>query len=255
MEVCLYVTDKKGLKDLRGQAAHVAHRRNDSSFFLPELLLTLLKQSHHGKCTQSCRPLVPTEWGHSHGEAKGIRGRLAFYFSLPSEQAVNLCSAPAYLGACHPSPAQGERHHTPQPSLLLLLPPRTFPQLSSPWLTGGGGCRLNYSLRSISPKFAFICCVLSLLFCCVCFLSGSRSDSVSACCIVSYQSWHWFAIMVMQKRKRAFIGVKPHLQRQMPRAPLATLLYTCSVCVFVCVCVCVCVRERESQGSHRAPTH
>lgn len=128
---------------------------------------------------------------------QGNQRSACLYFALPSEQAVNLCSAPAYLGACHPSPAQGERHHTPQPSilLLLLLPPLSPPQLSSPWLTGGGGCGLNYSLRSISPKFAFICSTLSLLFCGVCFLSGSRSESVSACCIVSYQLWHWPAIV------------------------------------------------------------
>lgn len=43
------------------------------------------------------------------------------YFALPSEQAVNLCSASAYLAAWHRSPAQGERHHTLQPSLLLFL--------------------------------------------------------------------------------------------------------------------------------------
>lgn len=168
------------------------------------------------------------------------------YFALPSEQAVNLCSASAYLGACHLSPAQGER---PQPSLLLfLLPlrpslPLPSPQLSSPWLTEGGGCRLNYFLHSISPKFAFICSPLSLLFCCVCFLSGSHSESVSACCIVSYQLWHWPAIVVMQKRGRDFIGVRAHLQRQIPRALLAALFYTCSVCM--------CVH----QISHRAPTH
>lgn len=138
------------------------------------------------------------------------------YFALPSEQTVNLCSASAYLGICHPSPAQGER---PQPSLLLFLlllrPPHPLPspQLSSSWLTEGGGCRLNYFLHSISPKFAFICSLLSLLFCCVCFLSGSHSESVSACCIVSYQLWHCPAIVVMQKRGRDFIGVRAHLQR------------------------------------------
>lgn len=61
---------------------------------------------------------------------QGNQRSACLYFALPSEQAVNLCSAPAYLGACHPSPAQGERHHTPQPSLLLLLlllPPLAFP--------------------------------------------------------------------------------------------------------------------------------
>lgn len=60
---------------------------------------------------------------------------------------------------------------------------------------------MNYSLRSISPKYAFICSALSLLFCCVCFLSGSHSESVSACCIISYQLWHWSAIAVRQKKK------------------------------------------------------
>lgn len=161
---------------------------------------------------------------------QGNQRSTCLYFALPSEQAVNLWLAPAYLGACHPSPAQGERHHTPQPSLLLSPPPPPSPQLSSPWLTGGGGCRLNYSLRSISPKYAFICSALSLLFCCVCFLSGSHSESVSACCIISYQLWHWSAIVVRQKKKKerisAVIGVKAHLRKQMPRASL--LFYTCS---------------------------
>lgn len=71
-------------------------------------------------CPQTVRTLTQ--------RGQGNQRSACLYFALPSEQAVNLCSAPAYLGACHPSPAQGERHHTPQPSLLLLLlPPLAFP--------------------------------------------------------------------------------------------------------------------------------
>lgn len=113
------------------------------------------------------------------------------YFALPSEQAVNLCLASAYLGACHRSPAQGERHHTPQPSL-------AFPWAQFSLADWRRWLQIELFSPFHSPKFAFICSLLSLLFCCVCFLSGSRSESVSACCFVSYQLWQWPAIVVMQ---------------------------------------------------------
>ena len=51
---------------------------------------------------------IPTACPHrvrtltQRGRGKQRSARL--YFALPSEQVVNLCSAPAYLGACHPSP-------------------------------------------------------------------------------------------------------------------------------------------------------
>lgn len=161
---------------------------------------------------------------------RGNRRSDCLYFALPSEQAVNLCSAPAYLGACHPSSARGRKGPPPRP------------QLGSPWLTGGGGCRLNYSPHSIPSTFAFICSPLSLLFCCVCPLSGSHSESVLACCVVSYQLWRWPAIAVMQRRSGDFLGVRAHLQRRRPRSSPGS-----AVLDMLCLCT--------HQISHRAPTH
>lgn len=158
------------------------------------------------------------------------------YFALPSEQAVNLCLASAYLRACHPSPAQGERHHTPQPSRPRAPPPPPpLPshQLSSPWLSGGGGCRLNYSLRSISSKFAFIFAALSLLFCCVCFLSGSRSESVSACCVISYRLRRRPAMGVMQRENGRLLVLEQICRGIFPEAPLWHR-FKHAVCVSVC---------------------
>lgn len=125
----------------------------------------------------------------THAEAKGIRGRLAFILLFhQSKQLIfarpQLICAPATLALPR---EKGIPRLSPLSSSSASSFPSPSPQLSSPWLTGGGGSRLNYSPRSISPKFALICCVLSLFFCCVCFLSGSRSESVSACCIISYQ--------------------------------------------------------------------
>lgn len=97
----------------------------------------------------------------------GNQRSVCLYFALPSEQAVNLCLAPAYLGSCHPSPAQGERHHTPQPSLPLLLPPLAFPSAQfslAEW-------RRWLQIELFSPFHFFYvcihfhCAVTSLLLC------------------------------------------------------------------------------------------
>lgn len=157
---------------------------------------------------------------------QGNQRSTCLYFALPSEQAVNLWLAPAYLGACHPSPAQGERHHTPQPSLLLLRLPLSSVLLG--WLEEVAADWIILSVPFLPSMHSFaVRCHFSSV---ACFLSGSHSESVSACCIISYQLWHWSAIVVRQKKKKerisAVIGVKAHLRKQMPRASL--LFYTCS---------------------------
>lgn len=146
---------------------------------------------------------IPTTCPHgvrtSTQRGQGIRGRFAFILLFhQSKQLIfawpQLIWAPATLalpwekGITRLSHLSSSSSH-PLPS----------PQLSSHWLSGGGGCRLNYSLRSIYSKFAFIFTALSLLFCCVCFLNGSHSEPVSACCVISYQWGCWPAIVVMQK--------------------------------------------------------
>lgn len=117
---------------------------------------------------------------------QGKQRSACLYFALPSEQAVNLCSAPAYLGACHPRPCPGRKAShasalSPPPSPRLTLYSVLLgwvEEVAADWII------LPFT---ISPKFAFICRALSLLFSCVCFLSGSRSESVSTCCIISNQ--------------------------------------------------------------------
>lgn len=160
------------------------------------------------------------------------------YFALPSEQAVNLCSAPAYLGACHPGPCPWEKgiYLSPQPSLLpRLLPPLAFlsgrmEEVTADW---------NISPVPFLPNPRFICRPLSLLSCCVCFLSGSRSESVLACCIGSYPLWHWPAIV--RKINGTFICESTF-------APLVALFHTCCVCVCVKVPAATLSPTRESQG-------
>lgn len=222
---------------MRGHAAPIAHRRNDISFFLPGLVLTLFKNSHHGYCTQSLL-LVPKEEGRSRKEAKGIGGRLAFTLLFhQSKQLIfawpQLIWAPATLALPR---EKGITRLSPLSSTSSL--PLPSPQLCSPWLTGGGGCGLNYSLRSISSKFAFIFSALSLLFCCVCLLSGSRSESVSACCVISYQLWHWPAIVVMQKETGFYWCWSRFAEANSQRLPAGSVLNM--VCVYVCVCGNMC---------------
>lgn len=130
---------------------------------------------------------------------QGNQRSTCLYFALPSEQAVNLWLAPAYLGACHPSPAQGERHHTPQPSLLLLRLPLSSVLLG--WLEEVAADWIILSVPFLPSMHSFaVRCHFSSV---ACFLSGSHSESVSACCIISYQLWHWSAIAVRQKKKKS----------------------------------------------------
>ena len=143
---------------------------------------------------------------------QGNQRSVWLYFALSSEQAVNLCGL-ILASATFVCPWRTASHASALCTSSLLLPPTQF---RSPWLNGGGGCRLNYSLHSFSPEFAFICTVLSLLFCCVCFLSGSHSWSVTACCTILDQLWHWSAVLVIQNRNRPFIGVQAHLQKWLP---------------------------------------
>lgn len=146
---------------------------------------------------------------------QGKQRSACLYFALPSEQAVNLCSAPAYLGACRPRPCPGRK--ASHASALSPPPPSPRLPLCSVLLGWVKEVAADWIILpfTISPKFAFICRALPLLFCCVCFLSGSRSESVSTCCFISYQLWHWPAI-VMQRRNRAFIGVWAHFPNPEP---------------------------------------
>lgn len=97
-------------------------------------------------------------------------------------------------------------------------------QLSSPWLNRRGGCRLDYSICSISLKSVFICTVLSLLLRCGFFtISGSHSVLLSLLHHL-HQLWHWFAIVVIWTKN----SVQAHLLKWLLRACL--LLCTCSVC-------------------------
>lgn len=142
----------------------------------------------------TCPDRVRTLMQRGHGNQRSAW----LYFALPSEQAVNLCLAPAYLGACPPYPCTGRKASHASASSPPPPPPSCrLPFNSSSWLTGGES-RLNYSLPSISFKFAFICTAPSRLFCCVRLWSGSRSESVSACCFVSYQLWCRPATVVHQ---------------------------------------------------------
>lgn len=90
------------------------------------------------------------------------------YFALPSEQAVNLCSALSGRLPSRPCPGRKASHassFTPP-----FLPPQ--PRLSS----ADRRRRLQIELFSpllFSRRFASICRLLSLLLCPVCPLSGS----------------------------------------------------------------------------------
>lgn len=101
------------------------------------------------------------------------------YFALPSEQAVNLCSALSGRLPSRPCPGRKASHassFTPP-----FLPPQ--PRLSS----ADRRRRLQIELFSpllFSRRFASICQLLSLLLCPVCPLSGSLFFFLgfSACC-------------------------------------------------------------------------
>lgn len=100
------------------------------------------------------------------------------YFALPSEQAVNLCSALSGRLPSRPCPGRKASHassFTPP-----FLPPQ--PRLSSPDRRRRRQIEL-FSPFLFSRRFASICRLLSLLLCPVCPLSGSLFFGVSACCV------------------------------------------------------------------------
>lgn len=144
----------------------------------------------------TCPDRVRTLMQRGHGNQRSAW----LYFALPSEQAVNLCLAPAYLGACPPYPCTGRKASHASASSPPPPPPPScrLPFNSSSWLTGGES-RLNYSLPSISFKFAFICTALRCHVSSVVFGSEvEAAQSVSACCFVSYQLWCRPATVVHQ---------------------------------------------------------
>ena len=138
------------------------------------------------------------------------RRSACFYSAFPSEQAVNLCPDPPYLGACLPAILAWSRDKgisTPNPPTLHPPHPPPPPKNkqksegeknphectnSGVWLSPGCLCRLNKFpvSRLDSPGFAFVFSGLSLCLLFVCIFSRSHSDAVSAHCIFSDQHSH-----------------------------------------------------------------